>query len=78
MTELSPVPVDFNSSDEDGAVRLGTRGTVEHLRSRHIDLAEGMPIIVSDGEIVAEGTCTFREGMWVALIDRWWHESTEG
>jgi hypothetical protein len=65
------IPVDFNNCDEDGAVRLNTRGTLEHLTSHRITLSEGLPITVTDGEITATGRVTFREGMWAALIERW-------
>jgi hypothetical protein len=67
----TPVPVDFGNRDPDGAVRLSTRGTVEHLVAHGISLSEGMPITMSDGELTAEGTCTHREGMWVAVVKRW-------
>jgi hypothetical protein len=30
-----------------------------------------MQIKMSDGEITANGTCTKRDGMWVALVHRW-------
>jgi hypothetical protein len=71
MNQASPVPVDFGNRDEDGAVRLVTRGTVEYLKSRGIALSEGLPLLMSDGELTAEGTCTLRQGMWVAVISRW-------
>ncbi len=70
MTQ-TPVPVDFGNRDEDGAVRLITRGTIDHLRSQGIELSEGMPILMSDGELTAEGTCTQRNGMWVAVVSQW-------
>ena len=64
------IPVDFNNCDEDGAVRLDTRGTLEHLASHRITLSEGLPITVTDSELIASGRVTFREGMWVAVIER--------
>jgi hypothetical protein len=67
----TPVPVDFGNRDPDGAVRLVTHGTTEYLESHGIVLSEGMPISMSDGELTAEGTCTQREGMWVAVVTRW-------
>lgn len=70
MNDL-PVPVDFGNRDTDGAVRLNTRGTVEHLQQKGIELTEGLGIKMTDDELVAEGTCTLRDGMWVATIDRW-------
>jgi hypothetical protein len=66
-----PVPVDFGNRDVDGAVRLITRGTLQHLESRGITLSEGMPIVMTDGELTAEGTCTQRQGIWIAVINRW-------
>jgi hypothetical protein len=66
-----PVTVDFGNRDQDGAVRLITRGTIDYLQAQGIALSEGMPILMSDGELTAEGTCTQREGMWVAVVKRW-------
>jgi hypothetical protein len=71
MNHTSPVPVDFGNRDEDGAVRLVTRGTIEYLKSHGIILYEGLPILMSDGELVAEGICTQRQNMWVAVISQW-------
>jgi hypothetical protein len=71
MKQEPPVPVDFGNRDHDGAVRLVTRGTVEHLKSHGITLSEGMVITMSDGEITAEGTCAHRQGMWVAVVSAW-------
>jgi hypothetical protein len=71
MTQALPVPVDFGNRDQDGAVRLVTRGTVEHLKSHGIAMSEGLPITMSDGEITAQGTCTQRQGMWVAVVSGW-------
>ena len=71
MNQAAPVPVDFGNRDEDGAVRLVTQGTIEYLNSHGIILSEGLPITMSDGELTAEGTCTQRHGMWVAVVSRW-------
>jgi hypothetical protein len=71
MKQASPVPVDFGNRDQDGAVRLVTHGTVEHLKSHGITLSEGLAITMSDGELTAEGTCTQRQGMWVAVVSNW-------
>jgi hypothetical protein len=67
----SSVPVDFGNREEDGAVRLVTRGTVEHLQRQGVSLREGLRIKMTDDELVAEGTCTLRDGIWVAVIERW-------
>ena len=70
MNQEFPIPVDFGNADEDGAVRLVTVGTVEHLRFHSIELSDGMKITVSDGELTAGGTCTKRDNMWVVLVER--------
>lgn len=66
----SSVPVDFGNADEDQAVRLTTRGVLEHLEEHNVALAEGKKITMSDGEITVEGICEFRDGIWVAKISR--------
>jgi hypothetical protein len=50
------VPVDFGNRDEDGAIRLVAHGTIEYLQSHGIELSEGLRILMSDGELAAEGT----------------------
>jgi hypothetical protein len=71
MTTQNVVPVDSGNRDVDGAVRLITRGTSEYLKSHGITLVEGLPIVMSDGEVTAAGVCTLREGIWVAIVNRW-------
>lgn len=71
MRQITEIPVDFSNCDEDGAVRLVTQGTVDYLKSHNIELTEGLSILMSDGEIAAEGSCTRRGGMWVAVVSRW-------
>jgi hypothetical protein len=71
MNETFVIPVDFGNRDDDGAVRLVTRGTTDYLRSHGIVLSEDLKVRMSDGEITAEGTCKLREGMWVAIVG-WW------
>ena len=74
MTTSVPVPaipVDFANADTDGAIRLITRGTIEHCKAHAIVFTEGMPVVMSDGEIVAEGTVSNREGVWVAVVNKW-------
>jgi hypothetical protein len=65
------IPVDFNACDEDGAVRILSKSTMDHLKKNGISLSEGVTILMTDGELNAEGTLTFRDGMWVAKITRW-------
>ena len=71
MNNRIGIPVDFANCDEDGAIRLVTQGTVDYLRSNKVDLAEGLDILMSDGEIFADGSCTMRDGIWVAVVARW-------
>lgn len=71
MNASPVVPVDFGNCDEDGAVRLVTRGTSDYLQSHGIVLAQGLSIVMSDGELTAEGICVRRQEMWVALVNRW-------
>lgn len=68
MNTSPQIPVDFNNADEDGAVRLITPGTTEFLASHQIVLAEGLQILMTDGEIFAKGIVTRRRGFWVAAI----------
>ena len=71
MKQVTKVPVDFSNRGEDGAIRLVTQGTVNYLKSHDVELTEGLSILMSDGEMTAEGSCTRREGMWVAVVRRW-------
>lgn len=71
MSSLKPIPVDFGNADEDGAVRLVTRGTLEYCKDHNIVLSDGMKVAMSDGEITAEGVVSKRGGLWVAIIQKW-------
>jgi hypothetical protein len=64
-------PVDFNNRDEDGAVRLVTHGLCEFIAENNLTLVSGLLILMTDGELIAEGTVSDRSGMWVATINRW-------
>jgi hypothetical protein len=70
MNSAEPIPVDFGNADEDGAVRLVTRGTLEYCADHNIVLSEGMKITMSDGEITAEGVVSRRGGFWVATVEK--------
>jgi hypothetical protein len=67
----TPIPVDFNNADEDYAVHLVTRGTLDFLRTNSIELSEGMDVTITDDELLAHAVVTMRHGMWAAVIDRW-------
>lgn len=65
------IPVDFGNRDEDGAVRLVTKGTLAYLDRVGVQLTEGLLVTMTDDEVIAEGRCTLRDGVWVATINRW-------
>ncbi|GLQ99121.1 hypothetical protein [Dyella mobilis] len=65
------LPVDFGNSDADGAVRLGTKQTLEAIDGNSIELSRGMRVTITDDEVTAEGTTELRDGFWVVLITRW-------
>jgi len=64
------IPVDFGNADEDSAVRLTIGGAVEYLRTNGIELTNGMRVLMTDGELTAEGVVELRGGMWIARITR--------
>jgi hypothetical protein len=68
MTPVNSQPIfaDFGNSDEDGAVRLVTDGTLADLERLNISLAEGQIIWLTDNDMEMTGTVTFRNGIWVA------------
>lgn len=71
MKSSKRIPVDFGNADEDGAVRLVTRGTMEYCKDHNIVLSEGLRVTMSDGEVTAEGTVARRAGIWVARVEKW-------
>jgi hypothetical protein len=66
-----PIPVDFSNADEDGAVRLVTQGTLQYCQDHGIEFVDGLTIVMSDGEISAEGIVSRRGGCWVAVVRKW-------
>ncbi len=44
---------DFNNRDASGFIRLNNFGTVADLSEKSIALAEGLRIVVSDGDLIA-------------------------
>lgn len=68
---LPILPVDFNSADQDHAVRLGTRATLAYLNKESLQLHEGMEVLISDDELSARAKVTMRDGMWVAVVWEW-------
>ena len=71
MNSVTKIPVDFNNRDDDGAVRLVTKGTRDFLRRNEIHLEEGNSVLISDGELSAEGTVLRRQDGFVVCIDKW-------
>jgi len=59
------------NADPRGRVRLNCVGTVADLGTQGVELADGLPIKLTDGELEVDGTATFSadENVWVAVID---------
>lgn len=68
---LPILTVDFNSADEDYAVRLGTKATQALLNRESLQLHEGMRVLITDDELAARAEVKMRDGMWVAVILEW-------
>ena len=64
-----PIRADFNSRDEDDAVRIFP--PLATLTGKPIDseLLEGDVLWISDGEIEMHGKVTYRDGIWVVIPD---------
>jgi len=61
---------DFNNADRHGRVRLNTVGALRDIAAQQLALYDGMRVVLSDSELVADGTIRFShdEG-WVAEVD---------
>lgn len=64
------VYADFQNSDRWGRVRLNLHGSIEALTAEKVELREGLRLLLSDGELQAEGMVTFseEEKIWVAHV----------
>ncbi len=62
---------DFNNADPRGRLRLNCIGTVEDLSRQRVQLREGLPLILHDEELEADGEAQFspEEQIWVAIIN---------
>ena len=60
---------DFHNTDELGRVRLNTIGSIEDLMVEGITLCDGLCIIISDGELEANGIVRYSEEGWVVEVD---------
>jgi hypothetical protein len=62
---------DFHNADTQGRLRLNCIGTTRDLATQGIVLREGLPLILSDDDLEADGEAHFaeEERLWVALID---------
>ena len=68
---LPSIPVDFNNRDEDGAVRLTTRGTLRWLEECSLPLTGGQSVCITDDELTVDAVVEVRSGYWVAMIVRY-------
>ena len=70
---MTPVTLyaDFNNADPEGRVRLNVAGTLRDLARQGVQLREGLPVVVHDEELAADGEAVFSagEGVWAARID---------
>jgi hypothetical protein len=62
---------DFNNTDPLGRLRLNCVGTVEDLSRQGIRLRDGLPVLLHDEELEAEGETQYspEEHIWVANIN---------
>ncbi|SRR5258708_6383695 len=64
-----PIFADFANSDEDGAIRLVTNGTLADLKRMKLSLSNGQKIWLTDNDVEMVGTIASRDGIWVAIPD---------
>ncbi len=69
--EVTTIYADFHNADELGLVRLNTAGTAEDIAILGIELTDGLSLLISDGEVEAEGIVRWsdEEHIWVVEID---------
>ena len=62
---------DFQNADEQGRIRLNTRGAQRDIEQLSPALTAGMSLTFSDGELEVDGEAEFseEEHVWVARID---------
>ena len=65
----TPLLVDFNSRDKDGAVWLSGFGIVKQIAEMGLTLSEGDILWVTDGELEIKGPVTYRIDRWVVIPD---------
>lgn len=63
----APINVDFNNIDEEGGVRLITKGAIESINNLGIKLEGGQLVWVSDTELEYLGVVSRRRDCWVVI-----------
>jgi hypothetical protein len=65
------ITADFNNADALGRLRLSIIGAVRDFARLGIRLVDGLRIVVTDGELEADGEVMYSndEHIWVAKID---------
>lgn len=65
------VQVDLQNADDEGRVRLNTRGALDDLAALRPPVRDGDTLHLVDAELAVEGTALFshEDGIWVALVD---------
>lgn len=64
-----PITVDFGNADQDGAIRLVTKGSIEDIERLDLTLVDGAKVWLTDNDVEAKGTLVLRDDMWVVVID---------
>jgi hypothetical protein len=62
---------DFNNADPQGRLRLNCVGTIEDISRQGVRLHDGLPLLLHDEELEADGEAHFSsaEQIWVAVIN---------
>jgi hypothetical protein len=75
--ELEKIFADFNNADVHGRIRLSTKGSLEDIQLKKIELKDGKQIFLDDeNEMTTLGVLRFsiEEDIWVAEIN--WNNFT--
>jgi len=75
METTVKIYADFNNADQEGRIRLNTKGTYQDLERKKVELREGLELLLDDDEgITTLGIVSFsqNENIWVAKIN--WDE----
>jgi len=65
------VYADFQNADEQGRIRLNTRGTLDDLSRQRVTLSDGLLLIIYSEDVEADAEVRFSspENVWTAIVD---------